>query len=73
MRIAALIFLGLLAGSSHAGEAVNECHEPRPEMCAQIYEPVCTTLNDGSHKQYSNSCTACSDANVQAWQDGECN
>ena len=48
------------------------CTDPRPEICQMIYMPVCGTLNDGSHKTYSNSCVACSDKDVNSWVMTEC-
>ena len=53
-------------------EAVNLCKDPRPEMCTRDYRPVCAYLSDGSRKEYSNGCTACSDGNVRSWVDGRC-
>ncbi|XP_059219597.1 turripeptide Gsp9.3-like [Stomoxys calcitrans] len=28
-----------------------------PDVCTFIYSPVCATLNNGSRRQFSNSCT----------------
>lgn len=50
----------------------QSCSEPRPEICTQDYRPVCANLKDGTEKNYSNGCTACSDVNVDSWIDGEC-
>jgi len=52
--------------------AVNRCEEPRPEMCTMIYQPVCASLADQSHKTYASGCTACSDKNVQSYVPGAC-
>ena len=74
-----IIYLGLVTAcaTSHPDTAtapttVNQCKDPRPEVCTQDYRPVCATLQDGSHKLYSNGCMACSDANVDSWVEGEC-
>jgi len=57
----------------------NYCASERPEICAQIYQPVCGWF--GQKRQcikypcaetYSNSCTACSNENVEYWTDGVC-
>ena len=55
-----------------ASASSQPCEEPRPEMCTRDYRPVCANLRDGTKKTYSNGCTACSDANVDSWVDGEC-
>jgi hypothetical protein len=59
------------------------CHEPRPEMCAQMYDPVCaqrdtgircvTTPCDSSEaREYSNACEACRDPKVVSYVPGPC-
>jgi hypothetical protein len=48
------------------------CPEPRPEVCAQQYDPVCGQLRAGDSKTYSNWCTACSDEKVESYVPGEC-
>ena len=48
------------------------CTEPRPEICAQDYRPVCAVLQDGGFKTYSNACSACSDPSVTGYRDGAC-
>jgi len=72
MRTPVFFILSLFLSLTLAGEEANVCKNPRPEMCAQVYQPVCATLSDGSQKQYSNNCTACSDSNVETWIEGEC-
>ncbi len=50
----------------------NKCTEPRPEACAQVYEPVCakiieydpTGLIRTTKRTYSNGCMACGDPKV---------
>ena len=48
------------------------CEEPRPQVCTMEYRPVCANLSDGSVKTYATGCTACSDAKVVSWVEGEC-
>ena len=48
------------------------CMDPRPEMCAQNYAPVCGQHEDGSRLTYSNSCTACSNVEVVGSVPGAC-
>lgn len=50
----------------------NLCKEPRPEMCMEIYQPVCGVAKDGTQKTYSNSCHACADAHVIRYAPGTC-
>ena len=52
--------------------AVNQCMEPRPNVCTMDYRPVCGTLNDESEAEYSNGCGACADSNVVSWVEGSC-
>lgn len=59
------------------------CREPRPEICYEIYAPVCATRDSGircvttpcpSQKQvvYANDCKACADPQVKGYVAGEC-
>lgn len=48
------------------------CPEPRPELCAQIYQPVCAETSDGQPKTYASGCMACTDPKVIGYRDGEC-
>ena len=59
------------------------CPEVRPEMCTQMYDPVCGLMDSGIrcittpcpsviHKTFGNACTACSDEKVTGYVDGEC-
>jgi hypothetical protein len=52
--------------------AANVCEDPRPQVCTADYCPVCGAFGDASVKTYSNGCTACGDANVTSWVEGEC-
>jgi hypothetical protein len=74
-----IIYLGLVTAcatthpdNTTATSALNQCKDPRPEVCTQDYRPVCATLQDGLHKVYSNGCMACSDTMVESWVEGEC-
>jgi hypothetical protein len=49
-----------------------KCPELRSEICTMDYNPVCSTLSDGSFKAYSNGCNACSDPVVVSYSPGEC-
>lgn len=57
---------------SRAGQDVNRCEEPRPQVCTMEYVPVCATLATGGEKTYANGCAACSDAGVDGWVNGAC-
>jgi hypothetical protein len=48
------------------------CSEPRPEMCMELYQPVCGFTKDGTAKTYSNSCHACANHDVVRYTPGEC-
>ena len=62
----------------------TNCSNPRPEVCAQNYDPVCATRDTGircfkapcpsSEKvTYANACMACSDPDVYGYlHDGTC-
>ena len=76
----------------HAQEPITEfsealewqmCPEQRPEMCAQIYQPVCGIVDTGvrcvttpcpssTQKTFGNACTACAEASVNQYRAGEC-
>ena len=62
---------------------LTECTLPRPQVCAEIYMPVCairdtaircvTTPCDSTEKiDYANACSACSDPEVLSYTDGRC-
>jgi len=60
--------------SQATGSAPKEvqCVEPRPQMCIQIYLPVCARLRDGRLRTYPSGCTACTDANVVGHRPDPC-
>ena len=54
---------------------LTHCAGARPEMCAQVYAPVCATLDPelkSERKTYSNACMACADRAVRAYRAGSC-
>jgi len=59
-------------GAKSTDKEQTICTDPRPQVCTMDYRPVCGERNDGSHKTYSNDCTACSDHNVIGYREGEC-
>ena len=48
------------------------CKDPRPQICAMDYRPVCATRKNGTSKTYANGCGACADVSVQSWVEGPC-
>lgn len=54
------------------GPARTVCVEPRPQVCTQVYQPVCATRRDGSARTYGNSCQACGDGAVISHRPGPC-
>lgn len=59
------------------------CPQQRAEVCAQIYKPVCATLDtqvrcvttpcpSQNTKTFSNSCMACTNRNVTGFIDSAC-
>ncbi len=82
IAIAIAVLLTLLSlqacsrNTHHADiETENErviCLEPRPEVCTMDYQPVCALLKNGSYKNYSNGCSACSDLAVVSYLDEPC-
>ncbi|RKZ57440.1 MAG: hypothetical protein DRQ44_15775 [Gammaproteobacteria bacterium] len=62
----------------------TRCENPRPEVCNQLYQPVCGDRDTGARcimapcpqarkkVTYSNSCTACADKKVYGYWDGAC-
>ena len=84
----ALLVLGC-ANAASDGETppeeatVRGCEEPRPEVCAQLYDPVCAERDNGVRcvttpcdstdpREYSNACEACRDPKVVSYVPGRC-
>ena len=62
---------------------ITQCTDPRPEMCTREYMPVCATKDTGvrcvttpcpstEEVTYPTGCTACSDAAVIGYRQGQC-
>lgn len=73
------------SSQSPAPAQLQMCSEnQRPEMCAQVYQPVCGQLKsdtreaapekkrEGAWKTYGNACTACADHQVIGYKQGAC-
>ncbi len=51
------------------------CTGSRPQICAQVYAPVCATVDPelkSEWKSHSNACMACADRKVRAYRAGSC-
>ncbi len=59
------------------------CSNPRSDVCAMDYRPVCATRDTGircikapcpssEQKTFSNACSACSDPKVSDYREGAC-
>jgi len=51
---------------------VTQCDDPRPQFCTADYRPVCAIFDDRRREEFSNGCSACSNALVTGWIDGAC-
>lgn len=71
--LSALILAFSLAACGQSEDATQTaCESPRPEMCAQVYEPVCATTRSGDKRTYPSSCHACMDDKVESQAPGKC-
>ncbi len=72
----ALLFMGASCAETPPGpppaQSGNLCREPRPQICMEIYMPVCGGAKDGSLRTYPNSCQACAHADVVSYVPGAC-
>ena len=77
------IFLGAACAPAPAtGEATSSvpdltaCEDPRPQVCALNYDPVCGYHGDDNYKTggktYGNACSACADDAVSGHRPGAC-
>lgn len=80
------IALALLVGGAAAPAAAQQqppaqpppapgqvtCTNPRPQICPQVYQPVCGTKRDDKRQTYGNACSACADSNVVSHIPGPC-
>lgn len=56
------------------------CTGERPEICAEIYDPVCARVNiqcikapcDPINETFPNACRACANRLTESWTMGEC-
>ncbi len=66
------------------GASLVQCNTPRPEICYEVYQPVCAVRDTGvrcittpcpstEKMTYPNDCKACSDPTVHGFQRGDCN
>ncbi|MGB1008914.1 MAG: hypothetical protein ACPGVP_04285 [Thiolinea sp.] len=87
--VSAALFVGILSACMQLGANEDElqpeslagnspfvqCNTPRPEICYEVYQPVCATRDNGIRcvttpcpsnemATYSNDCKACSDPSV---------
>jgi hypothetical protein len=51
---------------------IRFCTDPRPQMCPEVYMPVCGFTKDGVAHTYSNSCHACVRPEVVRYAPGAC-
>ena len=77
MRVVMVLLLALsgLQGCENAAELpanLQVCPETRPQVCPMSYKPVCGYHPDGSASTYSNSCGACSKADVVGFLPNAC-
>jgi len=84
----ALLCLGCAADAENAGDPPADdvhhaCESPRPELCAQLYDPVCAQRDTGVRcvttpcdstepREYPNACEACADPKVLSYTRGPC-
>lgn len=68
---------------SNVSNRFTECREPRPEICYEVYAPVCASRDNSvrcvttpcpseEKVTFSNDCTACADSRVRGFVDGQC-
>lgn len=89
-----LLLTGLVSVTAvHADETVaqqavlggqfTDCKSPRPEICYEVFRPVCAVRDTGvrcvtepcpstENTTYANDCKACSDQSVVRFQSGSC-
>ncbi len=67
LRYCAVTAITLLTACASAPEATTACAEPRPLVCTMQFLPTCAVLANGSSKEFSSPCTACSDTQVTGY------
>ena len=70
--ILAVVTLVLLSACASKPLDSTACTEPRPQVCTMEFAPVCAVLKSGGRKEFSSSCTACSDPAVNGYVMGPC-
>jgi cytochrome c5 len=70
----ALAFVLTLAATTANAQAprFTSCPEPRPQICPQVYNPVCGATVDGGRRTFGNSCAACAEKDVRGHSPGVC-
>ncbi len=93
--VSAVVFIGVLSACVQLGatekevnpeqmvqdEGFVQCSTPRPEICYELYQPVCAARDNGLRcvttpcpsteiATYSNDCKACADPAVQGFVTG---
>lgn len=61
------------AATTTGRDAFVQCNTPRPEICYELYQPVCAVRETGEKVTYPNDCKACADSIVHGFQRGDCN
>ncbi|HRJ54001.1 MAG TPA: hypothetical protein PLE99_14680 [Candidatus Thiothrix moscowensis] len=75
--------ISAIKGQGSGDNGFVTCQNPRPEICYEIYAPVCASKDTGircvttpcpSEEQvmFSNDCTACADPKVRGYVAGQC-
>ncbi|UOG92419.1 MAG: hypothetical protein L3K52_01475 [Candidatus Thiothrix sulfatifontis] len=92
LLLAGILFVTALSGCSRSNAAegvvntaaLQQCREPRPEICYEVFAPVCAQLRDPLTRcvnapcpstlqaTYVNDCKACADPQVQGFVPGQC-
>lgn len=64
--------LFLSACTSQDASVASLCPAERSDMCTMDYTPVCALTAAGDWSTKSNACSACGDAEVVGYNEGEC-
>ncbi|MEZ5537440.1 MAG: hypothetical protein R3F02_17695 [Thiolinea sp.] len=70
--------------AERVSDSLVRCTTPRPEICYELYQPVCAVRDTGvrcvttpcpstEKITYANDCKACADPKVFGFQRGDCN
>jgi len=55
------------------GECVDGENGERPQICYELFEPVCGYTSNSVPQTYTNACFACANAAVTHYTTGACN